>query len=113
MPEWNPRADDIFVRAAGIDSPADRRLFVEQQCDGDAALRAQVESLLAARGQIVGFLQRPAAAAPPGAEATGAYRPPIEGPGTVIGPYSLLQHIGEGGFGAVYMAEQEHPVRRK
>jgi serine/threonine protein kinase/WD40 repeat protein len=113
MPEWNPRANDIFVRAAEIDSPADRRLFVEQQCDGDAALQAQVESLLAAGGQIGSFLQRPAVAAPPRADATGAYRPLTEGPGTVIGPYKLLQHIGEGGFGAVYMAEQEHPVRRK
>ena len=80
MPEWNPRANDIFVRAAEIDFPADRRLFVEQQCNGDAALRAQVESLLAAGGQIGSFLDRPAVVAPPGAEATGAYQPLTEGP---------------------------------
>ncbi|MFO0848265.1 MAG: WD40 repeat domain-containing serine/threonine-protein kinase [Gemmataceae bacterium] len=112
MPDWNPRANDIFVRAAEIESPADRRLFVDQQCDGDAALRNQVESLLAAGGQVGSFLQRPAVA-PPAGDQTAPFRPITEGPGTVIGPYKLLQHIGEGGFGAVYMAEQEHPVRRK
>jgi RNA polymerase sigma factor (sigma-70 family) len=111
MPEWNPRANDIFVRAAEIDLPDDRRLFVERQCNGDAALRAQVESLLAARGQIGSFLQRPAVAAPGSCE-TAAY-PLTEGPGSRVGPYKLLQHIGEGGMGVVYMAEQDEPVRRK
>ncbi len=43
---------------------------------------------------------------------TAAYRPIAEGPGTVIGSYKLLQQIGEGGFGVVFMAEQERPVRR-
>ena len=113
MPEWNPRANDIFVRAVEVDAPADRRLFLEQQCGGDAALRSQVESLLAAGGKIGSFLEKPAVPAPPPGDATAAYRPLTEGPGTVIGPYKLLQHIGEGGFGAVYMAEQESPVRRK
>ena len=112
MPDWNPRANDIFVRAAEFDSPADRRLFIDQQCNGDAALRNQVESLLAAGGQVGSFLEKPAVS-PPDGDQTGAYRPLTEGPGTVIGPYKLLQHIGEGGFGAVYRAEQEHPVRRK
>jgi serine/threonine protein kinase len=46
-------------------------------------------------------------------EPTGAYRPPGEGIGTRIGPYKLLQQIGEGGFGAVYMAEQDKPVHRR
>jgi serine/threonine protein kinase/tetratricopeptide (TPR) repeat protein len=44
---------------------------------------------------------------------TDAYRPPVEGPGTKIGPYKLLQQIGEGGFGIVYMAEQDKPVHRR
>ncbi|HMC10566.1 MAG TPA: serine/threonine-protein kinase, partial [Pirellulaceae bacterium] len=48
-----------------------------------------------------------------GAVATDLFRPITEGPGTVIGPYKLLQQIGEGGFGVVYMAEQQRPVRRK
>lgn len=113
MSEWNPKANDIFVRAAEIDIPADRKLFVEQQCHGDADLLAQVHSLLAAGGQIGSFLERPAIAFPDAAQQTGLYQPITEGPGSIIGPYKLLQHIGEGGFGAVYMAEQEKPVRRK
>src|SRR5438067_1505898 len=44
---------------------------------------------------------------------TSIYRPVAEGPGSRIGPYKLLQQIGEGGFGVVYMAEQQEPVRRK
>src|SRR4051812_9682190 len=50
------------------------------------------------------------AAGPP---ETSIYRPIAEGPGARIGPYKLLQEIGEGGFGVVYMAEQQEPVRRK
>ena len=113
MAEWNPQANDIFVRAVEIDAPVDRRLFLEQQCGDDAALRAQVDSLLAAGGKVGSFLEKPAVPALPAGDVTMVYGPLTEGPGTVIGPYKLLQHIGEGGFGAVYMAEQEHPVRRK
>ena len=79
----------------------------------DATLQSQVESLLAADDKIGSFLVKPAVPATPPGDVTAVYRPLTEGPGTVIGPYKLLQHIGEGGFGAVYMAEQEHPVRRK
>src|SRR5437588_8593838 len=49
----------------------------------------------------------------PGSPSTLLARYPVEGPGTKIGPYKLLQKIGEGGMGIVYMAEQETPVRRK
>src|SRR4029077_9350316 len=55
------------------------------------------------------FLNEPAVARP---AITAGYQPITDGPGTVIGPYKLLQQIGEGGFGVVYMAEQQHPVRR-
>jgi WD40 repeat protein/serine/threonine protein kinase len=113
MADWNSRANDIFVRAAEIDGPAERRLFLHQQCGGDADLHSQVESLLAAGGKIGSFLEKPAAPALARNGATAAYPPITEGPGTIIGAYKLMEQIGEGGFGLVFVAEQQQPVRRK
>jgi serine/threonine protein kinase len=113
MADWNPRANDVFVRAAEFDTPGERRLFLDQECGDDAALRAQVESLLAAGGRIGSFLERPAAPGLAVNGATAAYPPITEGPGAVIGPYKLMEQIGEGGFGLVFVAEQQVPVRRK
>jgi eukaryotic-like serine/threonine-protein kinase len=106
MNDWNPRANDIFVRAAAIELPTDRQQFLDDQCEDDAHLRQQVESLLLAGQQIGNFLDQPAALAPTAMLIT-------ERPGTVIGPYKLLQEIGEGGMGTVFLAEQTEPVRRK
>jgi serine/threonine protein kinase/Tfp pilus assembly protein PilF len=112
--DWNPRANDLFLRAAEIESPEERRAFLDREC-GDAALRREVEALLAASAKAVGFLSEPAVGDPlrgyP-ANGTAAFEPMPEAPGTVVGPYKLLQQIGEGGFGVVYMAEQGRPVRR-
>ncbi|HEY1376274.1 MAG TPA: serine/threonine-protein kinase, partial [Gemmataceae bacterium] len=114
MADWNPRANDLFLRAAEIESPEERRAFLDREC-GDAALRREVEALLAASAKAVGFLSEPAVGDPlrgyP-ANGTAAFEPMPEAPGTVVGPYKLLQQIGEGGFGVVYMAEQGRPVRR-
>lgn len=113
MADWNPQANDIFVRAAEVESPAERRIFLDQQCGDDATLRAQVESLLAASAKVGSFLNHPAAQALAASPGTVDHEPIAERPGTVIGPYKLMEQIGEGGMGLVFVAEQQHPVRRK
>ena len=98
----------IFIAALEKDDPAERAAYLDQAC-GDAALRTRIERWLAAHAAAGGILDRPVGPEPP----TVAFQPTLEQPGAVIGPYKLLQQIGEGGMGTVYMAEQSHPVQRK
>src|SRR3954471_12666972 len=98
----------IFGAAAEIGPAADRAAFLDRSCAGDPALRAQVDALLAAHDDPPRLLDVPDGAAP---TVDGPGRP--DRAGTVIGPYKLLQVIGEGGMGTVFMAEQTRPVRRK
>ncbi len=98
----------IFDAALDIADPAERARFLEQACTGDAALQKNLEDLLAIQTQLGSFLETPAQVlAAAAADCLAAQS------GTVIGPYKLLQQIGEGGMGAVYMAEQSRPVQRK
>src|SRR5215472_13598854 len=113
MAEWNAKANEVFLAAAEVESPAERQLFLNQHCGNDADLRAQVESLLAASAKVGSFLNKPAAHALPGSRGTAEYEPIAERPGTIIGPYKLKEQIGEGGMGLVFVAEQQEPVRRK
>jgi WD40 repeat protein/serine/threonine protein kinase len=93
--------------------PGQRAAYLDEACIGDAALRQCVEDLLQASEEVGGFLERPAAV-PPGPGGTVALAlVSAEKAGDRIGRYKLLQQIGEGGCGIVYMAEQEEPVRRR
>jgi serine/threonine protein kinase len=101
--------ESIFFAALGKGSPEELAAYLDAACGQDQELRQHVERLLRTHPQVGSFLQGPAPALP----ATIDPQPLAEQPGTRIGPYKLLQQIGEGGMGVVYMAEQEQPLRRR
>jgi serine/threonine protein kinase/tetratricopeptide (TPR) repeat protein len=104
------RAEATFTSA--LERSADQRAaFVAEACDGDEDLQARVHDLLAAHERADGFLE---VAAPASAEVEAELaRLKPEESGETIGPYKLREQIGEGGFGTVWVADQEIPVRRR
>ena len=117
-PMWPPEAlvngppkyaKSIFLNAVEIASAAQRQEYLAGECGADDALRREVDELLRHQeGVPDSFLDVPARGPSPTID-----QPIAERLGTVIGPYKLLQQIGEGGMGTVFMAEQTHPVQRK
>ena len=115
----------LFEAARQLTDPAARQAFLDAACAGQPALRQQLDSLLAAENEADSFFQRAETAprqlahrlgtegVPPDLETGGDVDASMVGLGDHIGPYKLLQKIGEGGCGVVFMAEQEKPIRRR
>src|SRR5262245_52329442 len=102
------KVDEIFWEALHLASAEERKVYLEHACGPDQELRRLVEKLLRAQPKAAEFLEQPLA------ESHATVDEPItECPGAVIGSYKLMEQIGEGGMGLVFVAEQQHPVRRK
>src|SRR5262245_8389158 len=96
---------EIFDAALAIADPGERDAFLGEVCGGDAALEVHLRQLLDAQLTLGSFLETPAPSPTISVESPRLN----EAAGTVIGPYKLLQLIGEGGMGTVWMAEQRAP----
>src|SRR5262245_28177380 len=107
MDDASPEMMSIFWAALERTSADDRAAYLDTACANDPALRKRIEALLRAHEDAGSFLPNGS-----GGHAFAFDSTVGERPGAVIGPYKLLQQIGEGGMGTVYMAEQTEPVRR-
>ncbi len=110
----NPTERAVFLQAIEEEDPADRRAYLDSACGDDAQLRRNVEALLQAHENPADLLDHPI-----GADQqrpvfnTETIVQHVDHIGMQIGPYKLMEQIGEGGFGLVFVAEQDQPVRRR
>lgn len=106
--------EDIFQIARRMEDGKERAAYLDRVCGEDVALREQIDLLLGAFEKTGSFLESPISEVLEIAENTIPMDLALaERPGEEIGPYRLREIIGEGGFGLVYVAEQEQPIRRK
>jgi serine/threonine protein kinase len=120
MNEPPDNVESIFFAALTKAGPAERAAYLDEACRDAPQLRRSVERLLEAHIKAGGFLEGPPAELLPtvdrpddGQPAGGAARAADDLVGTHVGPYKLLEQIGEGGMGVVYMADQQVPIRRR
>src|SRR5262249_13229572 len=108
MPANLQKARELFLHAVGKLPPERWEDYVAEACGNDTDLAQQARGFLKVHREAGSFLGSPVAPL-----LVTADEPVREGPGAVIGPYKLLEQIGEGGFGVVFMADQQTPIRRK
>ncbi|MHB8524022.1 MAG: serine/threonine-protein kinase, partial [Limisphaerales bacterium] len=100
---------EVFFQALDLASPEERAAFLVRACAGDSQQRGRIEQLLADHFGQDAFMTEPAVESSPVGSSTAL----TEEVGAQIGRYKLLEKLGEGGFGAVYVAEQKEPVKRR